>query len=78
MRRQLSVSGFPDGNHCGAVLSYYILNSRGWSWNGMVSLSETFRHLPLQQRALVAAGLILNAWGLGGLVNGLTGKPKDE
>jgi hypothetical protein len=78
MRRQLSVPVSLMVIIAGAVLSYYILHSRGWSWNGTVSLSETFRHLTLLQRALVVAGLILNAWGLGGLVNGVTAKPRDE
>lgn len=78
MRRQLSVPVSLMVIILGAVLSYYILHANGWSWNGSVSFSETFRHLPLLQRALVVAGLILNAWGLGGLVNGLTAKPRNE
>jgi len=63
MRRQLSVPVSLMVIIIGAVLSYYILHANGWSWSGTVSLSETFRHLPLLQRALVVAGLILNTWG---------------
>ena len=62
----------------GIVLSYYILRANGWSWNGSVALADVYRRLPILSRALVVAGLVLNAWGLGSLMSALAGKKSDE
>jgi hypothetical protein len=78
MRRQLSVPVSLTVIIIGAVLSYYILHTNGWSWNGTVALADVYRHLPVVSRALVIAGLVMNAWGLGGLLSALGRKKSDD
>jgi hypothetical protein len=60
----------------GAALSYYVLSSNGWSWN--VAPGDFYRRLPIASRALVIAGLVLNAWGLGSLWSALARKKSDD
>ena len=73
MRRQLSVPVSLMVIILGAVLSYYILHTNGWSWNGTVALADVYKHLPMASRVLAIAGVVLNAWGLGSLLSALAG-----
>jgi hypothetical protein len=74
MRKQLNVPVSLMVIIIGIVLSYYILHTNGWSWNGPVALAHVYRRLPMVSRVLVIAGFVLNAWGLGGLVRALAGR----
>jgi hypothetical protein len=55
----------------GTALSYYVLHSQGWSWNGNLPIVEVWKQLSGSSRLVVVLGLIMSAWGLGGAVNGL-------
>ncbi|HEV8494442.1 MAG TPA: hypothetical protein VGR76_19350, partial [Candidatus Angelobacter sp.] len=61
----------------GIVLSYYVLHTNGWSWNGPVALAHVYRRLPMVSRALVIVGFIMNAWGPGSLLSGLVRRRSD-
>lgn len=74
MRRQLSVPVSLMVIIIGAALSYYIVHANGWSWSGTVALADVYKRLPALSRALVVAGLAMNAWGLGSLLSALAGK----
>jgi hypothetical protein len=78
MRRQLSVPVSLMVIILGIVLSYYILHSNGWNWNGSVALADVYKRLPIASRVLVIAGFVMNAWGLGSLMSALAGKKPDE
>jgi len=78
MRRQLSVPVSLMVVILGAVLCFYVLHANGWSWNDTVALADIYRRLPMVSRALVIAGFVLNAWGLGSLVSALAGRRSDE
>jgi hypothetical protein len=71
MRKQLSAPVSLMVIVVGAALSYYVLHANGWSLTGDVSLSYVYRALPFQSRVLVIVGLMINAWGLGSLINAL-------
>jgi hypothetical protein len=71
MRRQLSAPVSLMVVIIGAALSYYVLHANGWSWGGDVSLGYVYRSLKTPSRVLVIAGFIMNAWGLGSLLNAL-------
>lgn len=74
MRRQLSVPVSLIVIIIGAVLSYYVLHANRWSWSGTVALADVYKRLPTLLRALVVAGLVMDAWGLGSLLSALAGK----
>jgi len=74
MRRQLSVPVSLMVIIIGAALSYYILHANGWSWSGTVALADVYRRLPALSRALVVAGLVMDAWGLESLLSVLASK----
>lgn len=78
MRQQLSVPVSLMVIIIGAVLSYYVLHSNGWSWNGAVALADVYKHLPILSRVLVIAGFVMNAWGLGSLLSALGRKKSDD
>jgi hypothetical protein len=78
MRRQLSAPVSLMVIIVGAVLSYYILHTNGWSWNGSVALADIYRRLPTLSRVLVIAGFVMNAWGLGSLLSALIRKKSDD
>ena len=78
MRVQLSVPVSLMVIIIGFILSYYILHTNGWSWNGSVALADIYRRLPILSRALVIVGFVLNAWGLGSLLSALTRRSSDE
>jgi hypothetical protein len=79
MRKQLSAPVSLMVIVVGAALSYYVLHANGWSMSGDASLSNVYRSLPFQSRALVVVGLMLNAWGLGSLINALlAGRRNDQ
>jgi hypothetical protein len=58
----------------GIAIIHYVFHSHGWIWNGGNAARDIWQHLPVMSRAAVVGGLILNAWGVGGLVNGLVAK----
>jgi hypothetical protein len=62
----------------GAAISYYVLHSQGWSWNGNLPIVEVWKRLSPTSRLVAIVGLILNAWGLGATVNALVAKPPRE
>lgn len=70
-RKQLSLPVALMVIVAGATLMYYVLHSHGWSLNGTVSLSDTFRQMSLVARALTVAGLVATAWGVGAALNRL-------
>jgi len=74
MRRQLSVPVSLMVIIIGAALSYYILHANGWSWSATVALADVYRRLPALSRALVVAGLVMDAWGLESLLSVLASK----
>lgn len=79
MRRQLSAPVSLMVIVIGAALSYYVLHANGWSMGGEASLSYVYRTLPFQSRALVLAGFVLGAWGMGSFINALlTGRRNDQ
>lgn len=79
MRKQLSAPVSLMVMVIGAALSYYILHANGWSMSSDVSVSYVYRGLPFQSRAVVVVGLMLNAWGLGSLINVLlAGRRNDQ
>jgi hypothetical protein len=78
MRKQLSVPVSLMVMIVGAILSYFVVHSNGWSWNGSIALADVYRRLPIASRALVIVGFIMNAWGLGSLMSALAGRRSDE
>ncbi|MGZ4871360.1 MAG: hypothetical protein ACXV5R_00900 [Candidatus Angelobacter sp.] len=78
MRRQLSAPVSLMVIVVGAALSYYVLHANGWNWNGNIPLAYVYRGLRMQSRVLVIVGLMINAWGLGNLLNALLAKKPRE
>jgi hypothetical protein len=79
MRKQLSAPVSLMVIVIGAALSYYVMHANGWSMSGDASLSYVYRSLPFQSLALVILGFMLNAWGLGSLINALlAGRRNDQ
>lgn len=79
MRKQLSAPVSLMVIVIGAALSYYVLHANGWSTSGEASLSYVYRELSFRSRALVLAGFVLTAWGLGSLINALlAGRSNDQ
>jgi hypothetical protein len=62
----------------GTALSYYVLHSQGWSWNGNLPIVEVWKRLSMSSRLVVALGFMMSAWGLGGVLNGLLVKRSDD
>jgi hypothetical protein len=62
----------------GTALSYYVLHAQGWSWNGNLPMVEVWKRLSMSSRLVAVLGLIMSAWGLGGVVNGLLTKPSGD
>jgi len=58
----------------GTALSYYVLHSQGWSWNGNLPVVEVWQRLSTGYRMAAVLGLMMSAWGLGGVLNGLLTK----
>lgn len=58
----------------GAATVYYVFHSNGWTWSGSIPVDVLWKHLSLISRAVTVGGLIMSAWGLGGLINGLAAK----
>ena len=79
MRKQLSAPVSLMLVVIGFALVYYFFHSNGWSWNGGASLAYVYRGMLYQSRALVMAGFVLSAWGLGSFLNALlAGRRKDQ
>jgi hypothetical protein len=62
----------------GTALSYYVLHGQGWSWNGNLPMVEVWKRLSMSSRLVAVLGLMMSAWGLGGVVNGLLTKPSGD
>jgi hypothetical protein len=62
----------------GTALSYYVLYSQGWSWNGNLPIVEVWKRLSLSSRLMMVLGFMMSAWGLGGALNGLLTKPRSD
>ncbi len=58
----------------GAAAVYYVFHSNGWTWGGSLRIDVIWQHMSVTSRAVTVGGLVMNAWGLGGLVNGLVAK----
>jgi hypothetical protein len=58
----------------GTALSYYVLHLQGWSWNGNLPMVEVWQRLSMGYRLAAVLGLMMSAWGLGGVLNGLLTK----
>ena len=58
----------------GTALSYYVLHSQGWSWNGNLPMVEVWQRLSMGSRLAAVLGLMMSAWGLGAVLNGLLTK----
>ena len=56
----------------GLAIVYSILHGHEWRWNGNVTMMEVWEHLSIAARALFVVGLILNAYGVGALIDALT------
>lgn len=54
---------------CGLTIFYYVLNQNGWKWDGTITVMYVWDHLAAFDRTLVVIGIILNAWGLGGMLD---------
>ena len=62
----------------GTALSYYVLHSQGWSWNGNLPMLEVWQRLSMSSRLVTVLGLMMCAWGLGGVLNGLLTKRSSD
>jgi len=62
----------------GTALSYYVLHSQGWSWNGNLPIVEVWKQLSGSSRLLVVLGFMMIAWGPGSVMNGLLVKPSAD
>ena len=58
----------------GIILSYAVLHSNGWSWNGNLALATVYSQLPVFSRVLVVVGIVLSAFGLGAWLQALSGR----
>jgi len=62
----------------GTALSYYVLHSQGWSWNGNLPIVEVWTRLSTSFRFVAVLGLTMSAWGLGGVLNGFLTRPRAD
>jgi hypothetical protein len=53
----------------GLTIFYFVLHQNGWKWDGTITVLYVWDHAQATDRALVVAGIILNAWGLGGMLD---------